>query len=263
MEKYVDTFIDFLPTLIKATIILVAGYFITKIFIKLLVKGISKTKVDKTLISFSKSLVKVALYTIIIVMVLTTFGIDTTSIIAVLGAAGLAVALALQSSMSNIAGGFIILFSNPFKVGDYIETGSVSGTVDEISILYTRLLTIDNKAIYIPNGQISSSTLINYTEEKTRRLDMIFSISYNDDFVKAKKIISNAISDNSLAIKEPEPVIRINEHGSNSINLIAKIWVNSEDYWNLKYDLLETIKLKFDQANISIPFNQLDITINK
>ena len=131
-----------------------------------------------------------------------------TSIVAVIGAAGLAIGLSLQNSISNLAGGFIILFAKPFKVGDYIETGSFSGTVQAISILYTRLLTFDNKAVYIPNGQISSNTLINYNEEKTRRLDLVFSISYKDNFNTAKDIIKKAIQDNPLALSEPEPIIR-------------------------------------------------------
>ena len=183
-----------------------------------------------------------------------------TSIIAIIGAAGLAVGLALQSSLSNLAGGFIILFSKPFQVGDYVEYGGVSGTVSAISILYTRLLTIDNKAIYIPNGQISNSTLVNYTEEPKRRLDLVFSISYDDDFKKAKKILAEIISSKPTALNEPDPpAIRVTEHAASSINIIVKIWVKSEDYWNLYYDLHEEVKTRFDEEGISIPYNQLDV----
>jgi len=263
MEKLIDNLVDYLPTLAFALIVLIAGYLISKLTIRLMSKGLSKSRIDATAHSFLKSLVQVVLYTIVIVITLTILKVPMTSIVAVIGAAGLAIGLSLQNSISNLAGGFIILFAKPFKVGDYIETGSFSGTVQAISILYTRLLTFDNKAVYIPNGQISSNTLINYNEEKTRRLDLVFSISYKDNFNTAKDIIKKAIQDNPLALSEPEPIIRVSEHASNSINIIAKIWVASENYWNLNYDLLETIKTEFDSAGISIPFNQLDVNIIK
>jgi len=263
MDGFINTLKGILPTLLFSVGIFVGGIIISKIVVMIMSKGLSKSKIDATAHSFLKSLIRVVLYTIVIVMTLTKLGVPMTSIIAVIGAAGLAIGLALQNSMSNVAGGFIILFSKPFKVGDYIETGTTSGTVQAISILYTRLLTIDNKAIYIPNGQVSSSTLTNYNEEANRRLDLTFSISYSNDFVKAKQIIRDIIIDNPLSFKDPEPVIRVTEHASNSIKIIAKTWVKSEDYWELNYDLLEAIKSKFDEENISIPYNQLEVNLKK
>lgn len=267
MEKIIqnawDSVLDFLPLLAGALVVLIGGIFMSKICVKIMGRGLVKGKVDMTAQSFLKSLVKIVLYIIVIVIALSILKIPMSSIIAVIGAAGLAIGLALQNSMSNIAGGFIILFSKPFKAGDYIETGAVQGTVQAISILYTRLLTFDNKAVYIPNGQISSSTLINYTEEKIRRLDLTFSISYSDDFEKAKSILLSILQNHELALSEPKPIVRVSAHSSSSIIIAVKVWVNSSDYWALNWDLHETVKTEFDKAGITIPFNQLDVNIIK
>ncbi|MFA5657946.1 MAG: mechanosensitive ion channel domain-containing protein [Oscillospiraceae bacterium] len=263
MEKMLEALKDFLPSLAAAVAVLVGGLLMSKICIKIMSKGLSKSKMDPTAHSFLKSLVRVVLYSIVIVISLSLLGIPTTSIIAVIGAAGLAIGLALQNSMSNVAGGFIILFSKPFKVGDYIETNSVQGTVQAISILYTRLLTFDNKAVYIPNGQISSSTLVNYTEEELRRLDLVFSISYSDDFEKAKNVILGILSKNQYTLSVPEPLVRVSAHEASSISIAVKVWVKSVNYWALNWDLHESVKTSFDKEGITIPFNQLDVNIKK
>lgn len=263
MEKFLDDIYDYLPTLGIAVAIFLIGIILAKIIVKIMGKALNKSKIDITAHSFLKSLVKVTLYTIVIVIALTKLGVPTTSLVTIIGAAGLAVGLALQSSMSNLAGGFIILFSKPFTVGDYVQIGSSEGNVEAITILYTRLLTIDNKAVYIPNGQVSNSSITNYTQEKTRRLDLVFSISYEDDYTKAKKILADIVDRNALALKDPEPLIRVTEQASSSINIAVKIWVKSENYWPLNFDMLETVKTRFDEEGISIPYSQLDVQIKK
>ncbi len=263
MDKIIDNIYDYLPTLGIAVAIFLIGIILAKIIVKIMGKALNKSKIDITAHSFLKSLVKVTLYTVVIVIALTKLGVPTTSLVTIIGAAGLAVGLALQSSMSNLAGGFIILFSKPFTVGDYVQIGSSEGNVEAITILYTRLLTNDNKAVYIPNGQVSNSSIINYTQEKTRRLDLVFSISYKDDYTKAKKILADIVDRNELALKDPAPLIRVTEQASNSINIAVKIWVKSENYWPLNFDMLELVKTKFDEEGISIPYSQLDVQIKK
>lgn len=260
-ENMLNKFVAILPTLVFAIVVLIIGYLLSKLTIKLMSKGLSKSKMDPTANSFLKSLVRVSLYIILIVIVLTILGVPTTSIITVIGASGLAIGLALQNSLSNLAGGFLILFSKPFAVGDYIKVGSDEGTVQAISILYTRLLTIDNKAIYIPNGHVSNSTLTNYTDEKLRRLDLTFSIAYENDFKKAEKLIEQVVRNNPLSILEPQPVIRVYKHASSSIDIVCRVWVLGENYWNLNFDLNENVKTIFDENGISIPYNQLDVLI--
>lgn len=261
IKNLFNSFLDYLPTLVFAIIVLIIGFLLSKFCIKLMSKGLNKSKIDPTAHSFLKSLVRVSLYIILIVIVLTILGVPTTSIIAIIGASGLAIGLALQNSLSNLAGGFLILFSKPFKVGDYIKTGTEEGTVEAISILYTRLLTIDNKAIYIPNGKVSNSTLINYTDEKLRRLDLTFSIAYENNFKTAEKLIEQVVRKNPLSILEPAPLVRVTKHASSSIDIICRVWVLGENYWNLNYDLNEDVKTVFDENGISIPYNQLDVLI--
>ncbi len=267
MEKIKKDLIEFasnaLPTILTAIIVLVVGIILLKLILKISKKAMLKTKLDLTIQSFVKSLLKVVLYIVLAVAVLTTLNVDMSSIIAIIGAAGLSIGLALQSSMANLAGGFLILFSKPFKVGDYIELGSDSGTVDRITILHTRLLTIDNKVIYIPNGQISTSSLTNYTDETTRRLDAVYSISYDDDFEKAKEILNNIVNNHPMAFKDPEPIVRVIEHAASSINITVRTWVKTEDYFSLLFDLNEQVLKEFNKEGISIPFDQLDVNIVK
>lgn len=262
-KKTVDYLWSILPHIAGAIIIYIVGVLLTKLILKLMSKALNKSKLDVTVHSFVKSLVKTVLYTVIIVSILTVLGVPTASLVTIIGAAGLAVGLALQNSISNLAGGFIILFSKPFKVDDFIEVGSISGKVVNITILNTKLLTLDNKAIYIPNGQISSSTLTNYNEQENRRVDLTFSISYDNDFKKAKEILRQVVEKNPLSLSDPEPLIRVANHAASAIEIIVKVWVKSENYWDLYYDLNEEVKTAFDENEISIPYNQLDVMIKK
>lgn len=262
-KKAVDYLWSTLPHIAGAIIIYIVGVLLTKLILKLMSKALNKSKLDVTVHSFVKSLVKTVLYTVIIVSILTVLGVPTASLVTIIGAAGLAVGLALQNSISNLAGGFIILFSKPFKVDDFIEVGTIQGKVINITILNTKLLTLDNKAIYIPNGQISSSTLINYNEQENRRVDLIFSISYDNDFKVAKEVLKNVVNKNPLALNDPEPIIRVTNHAASAIEIAVKVWVKSENYWDLYYDLNEEVKTAFDENGISIPYNQLDVMIKK
>lgn len=262
LEKLKVKIINFLPTLLLAVVIFVVGILLTKLVVRLMEKALNKSKLDITAHGFLKSLIRIVLYTLVAVIVLSTLGVQTSSIVAVIGAAGLAVGLALQNSLSNLAGGFIILFSKPFSAGDFIETNGVTGTVASISILTTRLLMVDNKVVYIPNGQVSGSKIINYTQEKKRRLDLIFAVSYQNDFEKAIEIIQKIIGKSPYALSEPAPLVRLNEHGANSLNITAQVWVNSGDYLSLKFELLAEVKKAFDKAGIQIPYNLMNIHVS-
>jgi len=259
-EKLLDSFTKFLPTLLTAVIVFLIGCFVNSIIMKFFSKGLAKSRLDKTMHGFLKSIVKVAMFCFILVISLTILKIPMTSIIAVIGAAGLAVGLALQSSLSNFAGGFVILLSKPFKVGDYIETNGISGLVEEISIINTKIVTIDNKAIYIPNGTVSSSTIINYTNEDKRRVDLSFDISYKNDYKEAISIITEVVNEHKLIIREPEPFVRLSELSASSLKIAVRVWVSSNDYWTVHFDLIEQVKTAFDNNNITIPYSQLEIS---
>lgn len=241
--------------------IVVVGLIIIKFLMSTLKKILKKSKLDPICHKFVVSFTKITLYVLVFIIACSNLGVPMTSLVTVLGAAGLAIGLAVQDSLSNLAGGFILLFTKPFQVGDFIELSGITGTVSHINILQTKLQTVDNKAIYIPNGQVSTDKIINYSREENRRLDLVFSIGYEDDFVKVEKLINNIIENNPLAIKDPEPVVRVCEFAAHSINIAVKVWVKTEDYWTLNYDLLESIKLAFDKNAITIPFNQLDVHI--
>ncbi|NMB29990.1 MAG: mechanosensitive ion channel, partial [Clostridiales bacterium] len=211
--EMIDNFIKFFESnwisLVAALIIMLIGIISSKLIIRIMSRGLEKSRIDATAHGFFKSLTNTVLYIFVLVIALSVLGVPMTSIIAVIGAAGLAIGLALQNSLSNIAGGFIILFSKPFKVGDFIETNDISGSVDSINILYTRLLTPDKKSVYVPNGNITSATIVNYTDEPVRRLDMVFKVSYDCDYRRAISIIERIIDDHPLALDEPEPFIRM------------------------------------------------------
>lgn len=254
--KFLDKFIsDYLPWIF----VCVVGIISIKFAINFLKKTLEKSKLDPLCHRFLLSLTKALAYILLIIIVLTGLGINMTSLVALMSVAGIAVSLSIQDSLSNLAGGIVLLLTRPFSVNDFVEIGAVKGTVHQISILQTQLHTIDNKMICIPNGQVSSSVLVNYSACTTRRLDLIFSIAYSDDFNHAKKIISDIVSAHSLALKDPAPTIRVCEMAASSIDITCRVWVNTEDYWNLNFDLLEQVKTAFDKEGISIPFNQLDV----
>ncbi|MGN1480297.1 mechanosensitive ion channel family protein [Porcipelethomonas sp.] len=252
-----------IPDLIMAIVVFFAGIVITRIILRIFGKCMSKANADMAATSFLKSLLKILLYIIDIIITLSILNIPMTSIIAVLSAAGLAVGLALQNSLSNLAGGFIILFSKPFKAGDFVETNSASGTVESINILYTKILTVDNKTVYIPNGKVADSQIVNYSEQNKRRVDMEFGISYSDDIERAKELILKLASEHELILNEPEPpFVRLGVQAEDSLQIIVRVWTATENYWQVKFDFVEMVNNAFAENHITIPFRQLDVHIS-
>ncbi|NLK21284.1 MAG: mechanosensitive ion channel [Epulopiscium sp.] len=255
-------FFGFAPKLIWSIILFVVGLWLIKLLVKFIDNFLRRGKVDQSLYSFVISFSKVSLKIILFITVAATLGVKESSLIAVLGAAGLAVGLALQGSLSNFAGGVLILAFRPFNVGDYIESQGFSGTVKEIQILYTILLTPDNRKIVIPNGELSNHSVVNYSSLNERRLDFVFSVGYKNDILKVKQILENIVRNHNLVLKDPHWTIGVAELGSSSVNFAVKIWCKSEDYWILFYDLQEKVKLELDKENIHIPYPQMDVHVH-
>lgn len=196
-------------------------------------------------------------------MALTALNVPMSSIITVFGAAGLAISLALQSCLSNLAGGFIILFSKPFSAGDTIELDGSVGNVKTISILYTKIETFDGKIVSIPNGKVSEAKIINYTESPNRRVDLQFDISYDADFRTARKLITDIITSDKLILNDPEPIVRMSAHNESSVSIDVRVWTANDNYNTVRYGLIESVKESFDKNGIEIPFNQLDLNIKR
>ncbi len=249
--------------ILVALLIFLIGQLIAKIIARVLGKVLRHTKLDKILVDFIQSLVNALLLVFVIVAALDQLGVNTNSVIAVLGAAGLAIGLALQGSLQNFAAGFMLLIFRPFKDGDFVEAAGTSGIVEKIGIFSTTLRTGDNKEVIIPNGSIYSSNIINYSKRATRRIDMIFSIGYGDDIRLARDVIATIIKNESRILFEPEPQIVVGELGASSVNFFVRPWVKTEDYWDVRFSLNEKIKIAFDDHGITIPFPQMDVHWNK
>lgn len=263
LTSITDKFISALPVLAFAVTVFFLGIILSKVLLKITAKFVERSNIENTAGSFLISLVRVILYILVAIIALSILNVPMTSIVTVIGTAGIAIGLALQNSLSNLAGGFIILFSKPFKSGDLIEIDNSPGTVDSIGILYTKIITPDNKSIFIPNGKITDAKIINYSETSTRRVDLVFDISYGDSFEKARNIIRNVIESDSLILSEPEPLIRMCSHKESSVGICVQVWTENENYWKVFYNLTESVKLEFDRNNIEIPYSQLDIHIKE
>ena len=240
-----------------ATIII--GIWIAKMLAKYAGKLLRKRDVDETLTKFLVSLVRIGLITFVIISAASQVGIQTASFVAVIGAAGLAIGFALQGSLSNLAAGVMLIIFKPVKVGDYIEGGGATGSVESVGIFVTTLVTVDNKVVYIPNSTLTGGNITNFTAKDKRRVDMVFGISYNDDIDKARNAINEVINANPKILQEPKADILVSELGDSSVNFNVRPWVNTADYWNVYFDVHEQIKKKFDEQNISIPFPQRDV----
>lgn len=251
--------INFALQVVLAVVVLVIGMKLIGWLRKILRKTLEKRDADTGLIQFLDSLVKVLLYLMLAMSILQKFGVETTSVVAILGSAGVAIGLALQGSLANFAGGVLILLLKPFKVGDYIVQGSLEGTVTEIQLFYTTLLTPDNRRVVLPNGQLSDNSLTNVTAEDKRRLDIKVGISYNSSIQDAKKIMGKLAADDEDVLKDPAPMTAVEELGESSVNMLLRVWVPTEKYWDVKFRLTEAVKLSFDERGIEIPFNQLDV----
>ncbi len=262
-DAILSRIIEKAPSVIAAIVIVVIGYIVSKFIGKLVVKAMNAKGVDPSIHSFIRTVITLLLNFIFILSALSTLGIDVNSFVAALGAAGITAGIGLQASISQIASGVQILVNHPFKSGDYIDVGTASGKVQEIKIMYTVLITVDNKRVIIPNSYITSNNIVNYNAEDRRRLDLVFSISYDDDIEKAREVIKKVISENNIILTDPAPIIAVKEHAASSINLACLIWCSSNDYWTAFYYMQEAVKVAFDKNNISIPYGQLDIHITK
>ncbi|MFV2089881.1 MAG: mechanosensitive ion channel family protein [Pseudomonadales bacterium] len=264
---YVDTSIEMAitygPKLLLAIVVLLVGLWIINRVVRLSAKGMERSNTEPTLARFLTSLVSVGLKALLFISVASMIGIETTSFIALLGAAGLAIGLALQGSLANFAGGVLILMFRPYKVGDFVDAQGVAGTVAEIQIFSTIIKTPDNKVIIVPNGAVSNGIITNFSREATRRVDFVFGIGYSDDIGKAKAVIARLIEADERALSDPEPLIVVSELADSSVNITTRVWVNAADYWGLFFDLTEAVKLAFDQEDISIPFPQRDVHLHQ
>lgn len=218
---------------------------------------------DQTITRFLDNVMNVTLKTVLIIIILQYIGVNLTGLTTIVASAGVALSLALKGSLANLAGGVIILVARPFNVGDFIETTEHSGVVEKISIFYTYLVTFDNKQILIPNGILTDSSIVNYSSKEIRRVDLTFSVSYEEDVIRVKNVLINILKKNELVLEEPEFFVGISMHGDSAINFIVKAWCKTEDYWTVYYDLLETVKIKFDEEGISIPYPQMDLHVKK
>lgn len=266
-EKILALFNEFvLPGMINcllAIVIFLIGRIIAKVISTMVGKLLKRTRLDVILVEFVQSLVNTLLLVVVIVAALDRLGVNTTSLIALIGAAGLAIGLALQGSLQNFAAGFLLLVFRPFKSGDFIEAAGTMGVVEKISIFSTIMHTGDNKEVTVPNGAIYSGNIINYSARTTRRIDMTFGIGYGDDLKKARAILTAIVNADERVLPQPEPVIAVSELGANSVNLVVRPWVKNEDFWPVKFSLTEKIKLAFDENGITIPFPQMDVHLIK
>lgn len=222
-----------------------------------------KRHIDKTLSRAFAYVFKLAAKGVIAVCLIGFVGIDTSGFTALIVSVGAGIGLALNGALSNLAGGIIIILTRPIRVDDFIEAQGYSGTVEDIHITNTKLRTPDNKTVYIPNGALSSGTIVNYSVNPTRRVDFSFLIGYSDDFEEAKRIVLEIFNLHPDALKDPEPLVRVSSHGDSGVEITARVWVKSENYWNVKFDILEAVKTAFDERGIEIPYRQLDIHLKK
>ncbi len=248
-----------LPLLGTALIVFAVGVMVTKAMMKLIKRGLKRSNVDPTAASFLGSVIRVILYVLVTVIALSVLNVPMDSIVTVIGTAGLAIGLALQDSLANVAGGFLIMFSKPLKVGDLVKFGDVTGTVKSVGILQTKLILGDETTVFIPNGQVADAVIVNYSERALRRVELKIGISYENDFETAKKLISEVIAKHPLAKDDPEPLVRVGEFGDSAIILYVRVWTENENYWNLFYDLNEQILKAFANGGISMPYPQLDV----
>lgn len=263
LDKLLNGSVDLGLKLIVFLLILIIGFRIVKILIKLINKGKGFNKLEKSVQTFIVSFINILLKCLVLITGLAYLGIPMTSLITLFGTASLAVGLALQGGLTNMVGGLMILIFKPFKVGDYVDTHVDSGTVSEISIFYTTLVTPDNKSIVLPNGNLANSAIVNYSHFEKRRLDIDFSVGYNSDVDKVKKVILEVINGEEKILKNEDIFVRLTSHADSALVFSTRVWVKNEDYWNVKFNMLENVKIAFDKNKIEIPYPQLDVHMDK
>lgn len=242
----------------------VIGVQLIRLVRKIVKKSMNRAGAETGAVQFVDSFIKAALYVLLVLMIASSFGLEAASIVAVLGSAGVAIGLAVQGSLANLAGGVLILLLKPFRVGDYIQESSTGheGTVTEIQIFYTRLLTADNKAVVLPNGQLANNSIVNITSQKERRMDITVGISYQADLKRAKEVLEAVLREDEAVLQEKDMLVFVSELGSSSVNLGVRCWLRQEDFWAGKWRITENCKLALDAAGIEIPYNQLDVHVN-
>lgn len=263
VETLINLFVVWGPKLAGAILALIIGLWLANMITGGLSRRMEKSEVDPSLRPFLKSLVSTLLKVLVVVSVLGMVGIQMTSFIAILGAAGLAVGMALSGTLQNFAGGVMILIFKPFKVGDFIEAQGYAGTVNAIQIFNTILKTPDNKTIIIPNGGLSTASMVNYSTEPTRRVDWTFGIAYGDDIDKAKEVLRSLLATNESVLKDPAPFVELAELADSSVNFTVRAWVNAADYWTVHFYLLDMVYRRFAEEGLNIPFPQMDVHVVK
>jgi small conductance mechanosensitive channel len=249
--------------IVLALLIFFAGRMVANLVLKAITGMMVKARVEPILTDFVSTVLRALLMVLVVVISLSQLGLDTTSLITLLGAAGLAVGLALKDSLSHFAAGVMLIVFRPFKLGDYVEVGGVAGSVNKITIFSTRLKTPDNRVVTVPNANVFGNTMVNYSEEPTRRLDMVVGISYGSDLLLAKKIMTEMLGNDERILKDPAFTVAVSELADSSVNFVVRPWVKAADYWVVKWELTEAIKLRFDAEGIEIPFPQMDVHLNK
>ena len=263
IEVLTEKIIEYLPKLALALITLVIGLYLIKLFIKFLGKVMESRKVDESLRPFFKTIASIILKVLLLISVMGMIGIEMTSFIALLGAVGISLGMALSGSLQHFAGGVLLLIYKPFSKGDFIEAQGHKGTVRELRIFNTVINTLENKVVFIPNGPLSTGTIVNYTLEPTRRIDTVFSISYTDDIKKAINIIKKVTDSNPKILKDPEVVIGVKQLSASSVDIESRVWVNTVDLVELGFFMNEAVKNEFDKNGITIPFPQMDVNLKK
>lgn len=258
-----DLIIGYGIKVIVAIIIFIVGKWLSKLVSKTISKVMLHNKVDTTVTSFVASLVYGLAFALTIIVAISHLGFNTTSLVAILGAAGLAVGLALQGSLSNFASGVLLILFRPFKAGDFVEVAGVSGVVEEIQIFSTMMKTGDNKTVVIPNGNITGGVITNYSTKPTRRIDLVIGVGYDANLAQTKEILAKVVGDDERVLAEPGVTIGVSELADSSVNFVVRPWVKSADYWPTYFDLLENIKVALDEAGIEIPFPQMSVHVNK
>ncbi|MHC4911667.1 MAG: mechanosensitive ion channel family protein [Planctomycetota bacterium] len=265
MEDILKTVYEYLATyglqILAALLIFFVGRWVARVVAGLVEKALIKSKVDKTIAKFARHLTNIGLLVFVVIAALARLGIETTQFAVALGAAGLAIGLALQGSLANFASGFLMIVFRPFKVGDFIEAAGVKGVVEEVQIFNTIINTPDNIRVIVPNGQITAGNILNYTANGTRRVDLVVGVSYEDDLKKAKEVIEEVLAGDDRVLKEPASTVAVSELGDSSVNFVVRPWVKAVDYWNAYFDITGKVKVALDKKGISIPYPQRDVHI--
>lgn len=265
LEKFLGKIVNWGTTdgikLIIGIFLLWIGWKLAKKIVNILNKALERRNVDVTIRSFLDTFLEVILKGLVVLVVLEYVGIKTTGVAALVASAGVAIGLALQGSLSNFAGGLVILLIRPFNVGDYVEGAGHNGVIEKIGMFYTHMVSVDNKLILVPNGTLANGSIVNYSAKELRRVDLTFGVGYEQDILKVKRVLSNIVEAHDLILKTPEPFIALSNHGDSAINFVVRVWVNNSDYWKVHFDLLESVKVAFDNEDISIPYPQMDLHI--